>query len=212
MFRWIFIIGFAVIIAGIVLHALLFSCRNKSQCLSGSIPEQKFRWLAMLKKLVFVVGLLSFIVLLITGFGPLLLGGRLQGYWLMIHATFSPVFIGCAAVIGIMSAGQYRFNNKDAESIHRTWKPDRSQGCWATDSGIGAKVGFWLLLLMTLPLTLSMVLSMFPILGTDGQQLLFHIHRWCGLVFAWTAVIELYMLIRMGILKKRQGAIQNQAG
>lgn len=211
MFRWIFMIGFAVIMAGILLHALLFSCRTKSQCPSGTVPEQKLKLLAMLKKLAFVVGLFSFIGLLVTGFGPLLLGGRLQGYWLMVHATFAPVFIGCAAVIGVMSAGQYRFNQKDAKSICWTWKPDRSQGCWLTDNGIGVKAGFWFLLLMTLPLTLSMVFSMFPVFGTAGQEFLFYMHRWCGLVFAWGAIVELYMLIRMAILKKRCGIVHNQA-
>ncbi|MHC5093151.1 MAG: hypothetical protein ACYSO2_04535, partial [Planctomycetota bacterium] len=69
------------------------------------------------------------------------------------------------------------------------------------DTGIGAKAGFWTLIVMSLPVTLTMVLSMLPIFGTHGQKILFHAHRWCALIFALIAMIELYILIRIGVLK-----------
>jgi len=47
--------------------------------------------IGLLKKLVYALGLVCFVVLLITGFGPwLVLQKRLAGYWLMAHATFAP--------------------------------------------------------------------------------------------------------------------------
>jgi len=213
MFQWISILGFAGIFAGVLLHSLLFPCGYKPRFTVGALvrkkvhlftllfPEQKLSWPARIRKLVFLLGLFSFFILLVTGFGPLLLGRHLQGYLLMIHATFAPVFIGCAAIIAILGAGQYCFNKKDAEVIQRKCSINRDQGCWLIDTGVGAKVMFWFLLLMSLPLTLSMVLSMFPLLGTDGQEFLLQLHRVCALVFSLASVLEIYMLIRMEVIK-----------
>jgi hypothetical protein len=47
-----------------------------------------------------------------------------------------------------------------------------------------------------------MVLSMFPLFGPVGQEFLFYAHRWCTLIFALTAIVELYILIRMGVSRE----------
>jgi len=213
MFQWISILGFAGLLAGILLHWLLFPCGYKPGFTVGTLarkmvhlftllfPKQKLGWLSVIRKLVFLLGLFSFFVLLVTGFGPLTMGMRLQGYWLMIHATFAPVFIGCVAIVAIMGAGQYCFNKKDTENIQWTCRTNRDQGCWLTDTGLGAKAVFWFLLLMSLPLTLSMVLSMFPLFGTNGQEFLLQLHRVCALVFSLALILEIYMLIRMEVIK-----------
>ncbi|MHC4882822.1 MAG: hypothetical protein ACYSOH_07460 [Planctomycetota bacterium] len=217
MFQWISIIGFSVVFAGLFLHHLIFPCGYKPRFTAGSLirkkvhlltlllPEQKLNWPTKFRKLVFVLGLFSFCVLLLTGFGPVLFGHKLQDYWLMIHATFAPVFIACAAMVVLLGAGEYAFNRKDADAVaHRCCGGD-TRGCWLTDSGVGAKAGFWLLAILSLPVTLTMVLSMLPLFGTDGQELLFHLHRWSGLFFALTAIVELYILARMRLLEDIHG-------
>ncbi len=212
MFRWFSIIGFASVLIGIVLHHLLFPCGNeprfsikprinkKVHLLAMLFPEKKLRLHVKIHKLVFLLGLLSFSVLVMTGFVPLVFGYKLHGYLLMIHATFAPVFIGCSAIIVLFGAGEYAFNKKDAEAIPPGFRCS-GEGCWVTDTGIGAKVGFWLLAAMALPVTLTMVLSMLPLFGTEGQEFLYDAHRWSALGFGLLAIIELYMLIRMGIRK-----------
>ncbi|MBM4103763.1 MAG: hypothetical protein FJ263_06895 [Planctomycetes bacterium] len=213
MFRWAAIISFGVIFAGLLLHHLLFPCGYKPRFSPGSLirkkvhlfillfPEQKLSLPGKIRKFIFLLGLLSFVVLLLTGFTPLMLGSRLAGYWLIIHATFAPVFIGCTALLALLGAGQYRFNKEDLETVGLGCTSSKIDGCRLTDIGIGAKAGFWLLLILSLPVTLTMVLSMFPLFGTHYQELFYHLHRWCGLVFAWIAIVELYILIRMGILE-----------
>jgi len=216
MFRLIAFIGFIVIICGIVLHHLLFPCgykkrfapttlvRKKVHLFTLLFPEQSRTWPSRLRKLAFVVAVFSFMVLLLTGFGPVLLGGRLHGWLLMIHATFAPVLIACAAFIAITGAVQYTFSSKDKKFIPSPvcQRPTFSEGCWLTDSGIGAKTCFWTLLVLSLPVTLSIVVSMLPLIGTEGQAFLFQVHRWSALVFGWIAIIELYILIRMEIRKE----------
>ncbi len=212
MLRWISIIGFIVVFGGIFLHHLLFPCGYKPRFSLGSLirkkvhlftlifPAQKLSLPGKIRKLVFLLWLLSFFVLLLTGFLPLMFACKLHGYLLMIHATFAMVFIACAAIVVVLGGGEFAFSKKDAEMV-----PPDSQysgdGCWLTDTGIGAKVCFWILTVMTLPVILTMVLSMLPLFGTHGQEFLFHLHRWSGLIFAWIAIVELYMLIRMGVLK-----------
>ena len=146
-----------------------------------------------------MLGLLSFAVLVVTGFGPLFLGHRLEGYLLMIHAAFAPVFIGCVAVVAVLSAGKYAFTKKDGEIFSSRCLGTNAKGCWLADSGIGAKAGFWALLVLSLPVTLTMVLSMLPLFGTNGQGFLFEAHRWCALAFSLVAIIEVYTLIRMEV-------------
>ena len=215
-FRWISIIAFVGLLGCLFLHHLIFPCGYKSRFSLGSLIRKKVHLLTLLFlpqklgpagrlcKLAFLLGLLSFCILALTGFGPLVFGGRLQGYLLMIHATFSPVFIACAAVVAVFSAGRYAFNKTDSEAALHICKYGRGEGCWLTDTGVGAKAGFWFLLIMTLPVTLTMVLSMLSWFGPDGQEFLFVTHRWCALIFALAATIELYILIRMGVIEDVQ--------
>lgn len=201
MFQIISILSFIVVLGGIGLHRLIYSNWQgpETQITLGTcrIGPRYFR------KLAFLFGLLSFSVLLFTGFGPLLFGLRLHGYLLMIHATFAPVFIACVAFIAVTSAEQYAFNEKDLEQIPCPGcKPAKlTAGCCLTDTGLGAKLGFWILLVMSLPVTLSMVLSMLPLFGPQGQDFLFQAHRWSALIFALTLIVELYILIRMRAIK-----------
>ena len=197
MFQIVSMISFIVVLGGIGLHRLVYSNRqgpethiSLGKCRTGP---------GYFQKLAFLFGLFTFSVLLFTGFGPLLSGLRLQGYLLMIHATFAPFFIASVAFIAVTGAEQYAFNEKDIEQIPCPFRkfPNRVEGCWLTDTGLGAKVGFWTLLVMSLPVTLSMVLSMLPLFGPKGQDFLFQAHRWSALIFALTLIVELYILIRM---------------
>lgn len=199
-----------MLFAGIVLHHLLFPCGYKPRLSPDSLirkivhlfillfPEQKLSLPGKIRKFAFLLGLLSFIVLLLTGFIPLMSGSRLEGYWLIVHATFAPVFIGCTAVIALLGAGQYRFKQKDitCEGI------DGIRSCRPTQSVIALKTGFWLLIILSLPVALTMVVSMFPWFGTEGQEFLYVAHRWSALGFSLIAWIELYILVRMGIRKE----------
>lgn len=212
MFRMVSIIGFVVLFGSLFLHHLVFPCGYKPRFSIGSIirkkvhlltllfPEQQLNLAGKLRKLIFLVGLICFAVLFLTGFLPVVCGGKMHGWPLMIHATFALVFIACGAIVVFLGAGDYAFNKKDADAIPTGCKCT-GDGCWLTDTGVGAKAGFWALAILALPVTLTMVLSMLPLFGTHGQHLMFELHRWSALIFAWIAIVELYILTRMGVLK-----------
>jgi hypothetical protein len=214
MFRMVSLVAFIAVIGGILLHHLIFACgpgprfspaamiRKKIHLFTLLFLPQSLNWGGRLRKLAFLLGLLCFIVLLLTGFVPMLLGGRLHGYWLMLHATFAPVFIACVAVIAITGAQQYRLLTQDKCCLAALWKNRKTwKACWLTDCSAAPKAGFWILAALSLPLTLTSVISMTPLFGTVGQEWLFHTHRWCALAFALTAIITLYILIRGEIRK-----------
>jgi hypothetical protein len=194
-FRWFSLLVFAAILGGIGLHSLLFPfsasgrwtfreiIRTKIHALTLLLLEQKLSIWGRFRKLICLLALLAFAVLFLTGFGPLFFGCRLSSWLLMIHATFAPILAVCLVVLAFGWASAMVF-------------------CGRSDMLL--KLCFWLLLVLSLPLALSMVLSMFRWFGTDGQKLLLELHRWCALAFGSAAFLFLYLLIRRQIKMENQ--------
>ena len=151
-----------------------------------------------LKKLAGTLWLICFVVLSVTGFGPwLILQKRLAGYHLMIHATFAPVFALCTAALAVMYAHYMRFDKSDGiflSRIFRRRKPDEK----LVGDGfvIVMKLSFWLICVLSVPLFLSSVLSMFRLFGTTGQEILFQTHRYSALFFGFAAVVYTLLALR----------------
>ncbi len=164
--------------------------------------EQKLSLVGVLRKLIYLLALLCFVVLLITGFYPVVaLGESISGYFLMVHATFAPVFAICLAVLAVMWAGNCCFNKSDWPWLQRILErvtlvkrvgEEPSNKC----PGLGQKITFWLIVLLALPVILSVVLSMFPFFGTDGQEFLLNLHRYSALLLALVAIVHTYLIIR----------------
>ncbi|MGD8501287.1 MAG: hypothetical protein PVJ86_11605 [Phycisphaerales bacterium] len=159
--------------------------------------------MGILRILVYLLALLCFVVLAVTGFYPLLiLREHISGYPVMVHATFAPVFAVCLAVLAVMWARNCRFAYGDwpwfqrfVERITLVTSPDEE--AHRVGSGLGQKVAFWLIVFLALPLILSIVLSMFPLFGTHWQGLLLGMHRWTAMVFSLVAIVHTCLLIRV---------------
>ena len=151
--------------------------------------------------LVYLLSLLCFAVLAVTGFYPLLiLGEHISGYLVMIHATFAPVFAICLAVLAVMWARNCRFTRGDWPWFERivqrvTLVKSADEEAHCESSCLGQKIVFWLLVILALPLILSIVLSMFPLLGTHWQELLLGVHRYTAMVFSLFAIVHACLLI-----------------
>jgi membrane protease YdiL (CAAX protease family) len=139
--------------------------------------EQKLGTVGVLRKLVYLLALLCFLVLVVTSFFPvLILKEPIHGYWLILHATFAPVFAICLVGLALMWAENRRFNKNDWPYLQ--------------------KICFWLIIILAVPLILSIVLSMFPLFGTKGQEFLLDTHRYCALLLALVAIVYTYLIIR----------------
>jgi cytochrome b subunit of formate dehydrogenase len=160
--------------------------------------EQKLSPLGVLRKLVYLLALLCFIVLVITGFYPVLfLKEHLSGYLLMVHATFAPVFAGCLAVLALMWAGNCTFDKTDWPWLQKLLRREPVDKPAGTKYQLVRKICFWLIVLLALPVILSIVLGMFPLFGTEGQELLLNLHRYSTLLLAAVAILHTYLIIRI---------------
>ena len=212
MFETLSLLVLVAVFGVILIHYMVVPCGCKPELTLGGLVLLNIKnilkliftgekgWLVRLRILAFWLGTLSFAILFLTGFGPVVSGGRLHGYLLMLHATFAPVFIVCAMVVVVGGAAQYCFSSKDGELLANPGQYKGDLGGILTDTGIAAKACFWVLAIMTLPLTMTMVLGMLPLFGTEIQEFLYHAHRWSALIFAAFAIFELYLLLRMQIL------------
>ena len=159
--------------------------------------------LSVLRKLVYFVTLICGGVLAATGFYPVCVHGEhVSGYPVMLHATCAPVFAACMAALAVMWAGRCCFEDNDCTVTRKLvqWltgnkSSDQTGAC--ASSGVGQKVFFWLLVVLSLPLILSIVLSMLPLLGTHWQETLLSVHRYVAAAFVVCGVIHAFLLIRM---------------
>lgn len=167
-----------------------------------SKSKQKQSLVVILRMLVYLVALVCFVVLALSGFYPVLvLGEHISGYLVMLHATFAPVFAICLAVLAVMWAGNCRFAAGDWPWFDRivqriTSVESTPKAAQSKNSCVGQKISFWLIIFLALPLALSIVLSMFHIFGTHWQELLLGLHRCTALVFTVVVIVHTLLLIR----------------
>jgi cytochrome b subunit of formate dehydrogenase len=218
MFRTVSITCFIIVFICIVIHWIIF--RPKANELFGAdrrlrifdplrclvflltllfIP-QKLTLIGVLRKLVYLLVLLCFVVLFVTGFySKLIYGTTISGYWLMLHATFAPIFAICVAILAVMWAYNCRLNKKYWPWFPRYLMLDTrcstSIEYPVSSIGLAQKLCFWLIIILAIPLILSIILSMFRFFGTHWQELLADIHRYIAIVFALAVVVHTYLMV-----------------
>jgi hypothetical protein len=210
MFQTVSIVALLVTFVAIALHWILTPAGGSRCPVSGGIHvfsllliEQQSSLLGALKKLCYLVAVVCFLVLAITGFYPTLVKGEhISGFLMYIHATFAPIFALCMATLAITWAGGHRFVASDGPWLTRLLRRVTRLRLPADDRGwccslVVYKLTFWLVLFLALPLILSIVVSMFPLLGTDWQHLTLALHRWVSLVFAIAVIINTYLAVRL---------------
>jgi cytochrome b subunit of formate dehydrogenase len=160
-----------------------------------------------LRMLVYLLALVCFVVLALTGFYPVLvLGEHITGYLVMLHVTFATVLTVCVAVLAVMWASNCRFTAGDWPWFERivqrvTSVKSADKGTPRKSSGLGQKITFWLIIFLILPLALSIVISMFHLFGTHGQKLLLGLHRDIAYIFTVVVIVHTFLLIRAAAKK-----------
>lgn len=211
MFRIVSVIAFLVVLGGIFVHCIVSAIYRGYRWRPIDIVKmlvhlftllflkQKLNVVGILRKLFYLLALLCFVILLITGFYPVLVHGEhLSGYLLMVHATFAPVFAICLAVLTVMWAHNCRFNRGDWPWLQRIIRREIASNEPVTQKqGLVQKICFWLIVVLALPVILSIVLSMFPLFGTKGQEFLLNMHRYSTLLLVLVAIIHTYLIIRV---------------
>lgn len=192
MFRIISIAGFAVTFAVIIFHCII--CRPKPANIFDRKSKSKF--INIITLLVFVVTLLCFINLVITGFYmPLVLQTQISGYLLMLHATCAPVFAGCIAVLAVLWSHNCCLNKRYLPWLQKLLGRTPVSEDPPQKNELTIKLSFWLILILSLLVILSILLSMLPFCSIHIQEMLLDCHRYTALALSLIALIYLYLLI-----------------
>jgi hypothetical protein len=149
--------------------------------------------LGVLRGLMYLLTLALFLVLTITGFVPVVFfGGRLSGVLLLVHATAAPLFALSLALLSLLWSHRQRFTEENWGTVKKLVAGRKSDPANLND--VVRKICFWLILVFSLPLILSIILGVFPLFGTDGQENLVLLHGFSALLLTITAVIHTYTL------------------
>jgi hypothetical protein len=112
------------------------------------------------------------IILALTGFGaPLLYGGMLSGYPLLIHVAVGLVFIVSLLLVLFIYGGLF-IPGRRTHTV-----PLLSQVC------------FWSLCIFSIPLLASILLSMEPLFGTGGMWKLLICHQINAIIVTLSVVL-----------------------
>jgi hypothetical protein len=155
--------------------------------------KEKKIW-ANIRILSYYLTLLCTFLLVLTGFLPVIFTGKhLSGILLIFHVTIAPLFCISLAVLALFWAHALRFVISDRDlftdkSFSRIFLKSEISDSWQ-------KMIFWLFLLLSLPAILSIVLSMYPLFGPDGQEILLQVHRYATLFLFILAVVHTTAII-----------------
>lgn len=167
MFRVMSLVGFSIAILTAVIFRFV---KPEGACFSAAGKDNGF--VGFVKALVVIFGMLSAAVLIVTGFASrLVFGEMICGYPLMLHATAAPVFMVSVAAASVLWAGDSRLSGDSEVSLRK-------------------RIGFWVILALSMPVMVSVIIGMLPIFGTHMQEILFKIHRWCALLLAMMIIFE----------------------
>lgn len=153
--------------------------------------EWKQNW----KKGVYFLTLVCLVILALTGFIPyLIFGVPLGGFALMLHVALSPLFILLITIIVLGWANSRTFSGQHWNFITSDlFKKEKSQQ--AADDFF-EKFFFWFIVLFSI-ITASMVFSMYPILGTVGQEAILDVHRFSSVVLFIFFVLHTLRFVRL---------------
>lgn len=170
----------------VVIHLLVAVVRRRA-----AVCRAPWGWWAWL---VYLGTLASVAVLAVTSLVAVIQFGILGGWWLFAHMFGAGAFTLVLPLLAL------------------TWCEAHGGACPARPAGDAepppsarfsclAKTMFWVILAAGLVVIGTMVLSMLPLFGTVGLELLLDIHRYAGLAVVAAMILHLYatMLPRLGL-------------
>jgi len=176
----VFLAVLAIVAADVVLRLALRGRQEGGDHPAGS---GLFGWLRVA---VNAAGLVSLLLVASTALSRLLSDEKtLTGGRLIWHVSTAPAFALAAVAIVLFWAHRNRFAADD-------WRRLTSVGTWAIPL---RKLFFWIAVALAIPTLVSILAAMFPLFGTDDQQDLFRIHRYCGPLLAAAGLLFAYFAL-----------------
>jgi len=138
-------------------------------------PTRGATGVAYMRALTYLVATACVAVLALTGFVPFVLSGApLDGFALVLHVLAAPVFAVSITLLILLWAHDQRFDATDRRGASDTAR----------------KACFWLILGLTPVILGSIMLMMYPVFATPGQEVLRTIHFSSALAFLLLSMIH----------------------
>ncbi len=171
LFRQILPYAFVGVVVIVVLHFVI------AMIFRGA-PSERKKW--NLWDILIYLGTVACVVLLgATSFVEVIRHGELGGWALFFHMCGAGALTAMLPILALSWAHYNQFGVSAASPLPPKfyWLP---------------KLMFWLILASGLVVTMTMLISMLPIFGSDGLHVLLDIHRYSGLVVVLALVVHLY--------------------
>lgn len=168
-------------IASLIL-LLLFIGWHYFQAVRGREPFMKTRpgW-GFFVKIFYFVAVAAIAACAVTSFGAVLFSGKLLGWALVFHMMGAGTFVFLLPILALMWGRSSRFGQ-----AYRPGRPERFNGL--------AKLAFWIMLYAGVITIFSPLISMLPIFGTEGLEVLLDVHRYSGLAVVLAAILHGYVV------------------
>jgi len=209
MFREISIISLIVCMAAVIIHSIKVSLKKrKTNRHIGIIRKITYLFTLLsidkrgnakrhLRKLFYLACLCCLTGLATTAFyQKWFKNENLTGFFLVVHVSLGGVFAACLSAVIVMSAHNNRFNKNYLPSLAKIFHFQTDSGPPADRYEFIRKILFWLLIVLSFPLFLSVILAMFKFFGTEWQRFLEEVHRYTALIFLEAAIFHTYFFIR----------------
>lgn len=152
----------------------------------------------------YVLAMLLAAVLAISGFLQVIItGGHLTGTLLLIHVIAAPLFALTLAAASLLWSHDQQLSEQDLPVLNgliRTGTVTGSNGL-----AVLARVLYWLMLVLALPLILSIILSLYPLFGTEGENTLIGLHGYSALSLVVVTLLHGYILILQSTNRSHNG-------
>ena len=139
--------------------------------------------LRTIDRALYLITITLFAILAVTGFSStLLFGEHLTGALLIIHVTVAPLFAVSLSGLAVLWANRMRIDILPSEGTQ--------PGGW-----FRVKAIFWSVLVLALPLMLSIILGLFPLFGTDGEEILISVHGYSALLLCCLVLLQIFVVL-----------------
>ncbi len=163
-------------------------CKNPSSLNISDIVK-------CIKVLLYCIAVICVVLLTLTGFMPYFItGGPISGFLLILHVSLSPVFAISMTLISLLWAHEQIFNTSDQQWLYNSIFGKRDKDAISHYQPV-LKVCFWLLVFLTPFIMGSIILSMYTIFGTGGQESLLTLHFSSALLFLIVSLVHTYLLL-----------------
>jgi hypothetical protein len=124
----------------------------------------------------------------LSAFTPIFIfGDSLSGLFLLLHVSIAPLFSIFLAILVILFTHSNRFNKNDLDNSKKKGKIIFNQMGYM-------KILYWLIIFFSIPTMISVILTMFPLFGTDGQLYLLEIHRYSTLILFILVILHIGLI------------------